>query len=243
MRQFITKAAAFVVISILFACASTGSYNSSFLNDAETSAMATLGRLDGALTGPFYEGDGGKDLWLAVLAPELRGGGVGDEWLPVYVQGFLHSNFRKYAAMTLIDRQNLDQIIKEQDLASEGRFSDDDFIKIGSLTNARYFLTGMMQKLPGGEFEVSLSISDSSTGESSAAFIWNGSAAAVQDGSLLNDATEALLTQMGVTLTETGRRTLMIGQYMTARAEAGYARGVARRGRWRGGIFQQPFAP
>jgi formylglycine-generating enzyme required for sulfatase activity len=227
MRQVITKAAAFAVTGILFACASTGSYNSSFLNDAEISAMAALGRPDGALTGPLYKGDGGKDLRLAVLAPELRGGGAGDEWLPVYVQGFLHSNFRKYSAMTLIDRQNLDQIIKEQDLASEGRFSDDDFIKIGSLTNARYFLTGMMQKLPGGEFAVSLSISDSSTGESSAAFIRNGSAAAVQDGSLLNDATEALLTQMGVTLTETGRRTLMTGRYMTARAEAGYARGVA----------------
>jgi tetratricopeptide (TPR) repeat protein len=49
----------------------------------------------------------------------------------------------------------------------------------------------------------------------------------IQDGSLLNDAAESLLTQMGVILTETGRRTLMTGRYMAARAEAGYARGVA----------------
>ncbi|MDR2782946.1 MAG: hypothetical protein LBB48_03745, partial [Treponema sp.] len=227
MRQFIIKAAAFAVTGILFACATTGSYDGSFLNDAEISAMAALGGTEGALTGPLYEGDGGKDLRLAVLAPELRGGGSGDEWLPVYVQGFLHSNFRKYSAMTLIDRQNLDQIIKEQNLASKGDFSDDDFIRIGGLTNARYFLTGTMQKLPGGEFAVSLSISDSSTGESSAAFIRSGSAAAIQDGSLLNAAAESLLTQMGVTLTETGRRTLRTGRYMAARAEAGYARGVA----------------
>jgi hypothetical protein len=58
--------------------------------------------------------------------------------LPVYVQGFLHSNFRKYSAMTLIDRQNLDQIIAEQDLAAGGRFSDEDFNKIGGLTNVRW---------------------------------------------------------------------------------------------------------
>jgi hypothetical protein len=36
----------------------------------------------------------------------------------------------------------------------------------------------------------------------------NGNAAAVQDGTLLNDAAESLLARMGVTLTETGRRTL-----------------------------------
>jgi hypothetical protein len=55
----------------------------------------------------------------------------------------------------------------------------------------------------------------------------NGSATAVQDGTLLNEAAESLLAQMGVTLTETGRRTLRAGRYMAARAEAGYARGMA----------------
>jgi tetratricopeptide (TPR) repeat protein len=129
--------------------------------------------------------------------------------------------------MTLIDRQNLDQIIAEQDLAAGGRFSDSDFVRIGSLVNAGYFLTGTVQKLPGGEFALSLSVTEASTGISRASFMKNGSAAAVQDGTLLNDAAESLLAQMGVTLTETGRRTLRAGRYMAARAEAGYARGVA----------------
>jgi hypothetical protein len=85
----------------------------------------------------------------------------------------------------------------------------------------------MVQKLPSGEFSVSLSITESGTGESRASFMKNGTAAAVQDGTLINDASESLLSQMGVTLTETGRRTLTTGRYMAARAEAGYARGVA----------------
>ncbi|MDR0708532.1 MAG: hypothetical protein LBF77_00525, partial [Spirochaetaceae bacterium] len=215
------------VIVILSGCVSTGSFNDSLFNDAEISAMAAVGRLDEALAGPLFEGEGGKDIRLAVLAPELRGGGAGDEWLPVYVQGLLHNNLQKYSAMTLIDRQNLDQIIAEQDLASGGRFSDSDFVRIGSLVNAGYFLTGTVQKLPGGEFALNLSVTEASTGVSRASFMKNGGAAAVQDGTLLNDAAESLLAQMGVTRTETGRRTLRAGRYMAARAEAGYARGVA----------------
>jgi formylglycine-generating enzyme required for sulfatase activity len=129
--------------------------------------------------------------------------------------------------MTLFDRQHLDQIIEEQDLAANMRFSDEDYIKIGHLINVRYFLTGSMQKLPGGEYAVSFSITESSSGVSRASFMENGTPAAVRDGTLLNAAAESLLAQMGITLTETGRRTLRVGRYMTARAEAGYAQGVA----------------
>jgi hypothetical protein len=84
MKQFITKAAAFAVIFTFSACVSTGSYNSSLFDDTEISALAALGRPAGTLSGPLYEGDGGKDIRLAVLAPELRGADAGDEWLTGY---------------------------------------------------------------------------------------------------------------------------------------------------------------
>jgi hypothetical protein len=226
MKKKVNRITAFAGMIILFGCVSTGSFDGGSLSDREISSMAALGRMDGVLSGPLFEGEGGRDIRLAVLAPELWGADAGDGWLPVYVQGLLHSNFRKYSAMTLVDRQNLNQIIAEQDLAANRRFSDKDFITIGNLTNAQYFLTGTVQKLPSGEFSVSLSITESGTGESKASFMKNGTAAAVQDGTLINDATESLLAQMGVALTETGRRTLVTGRYMVARAEAGYARGV-----------------
>jgi hypothetical protein len=44
------------------------------LNNTEISAMAALGRMDEALSDPLFEGDGGKDIRLAVLEPELRSG-------------------------------------------------------------------------------------------------------------------------------------------------------------------------
>jgi hypothetical protein len=60
--------------------------------------------------------------------------------------------------MTLIDRRN--QVLGKQGLAAGGRFSDTDFTSLGNLTNAEYFLTGTIQKLPSGEFSVSLSVTD-----------------------------------------------------------------------------------
>jgi hypothetical protein len=221
------KAAALLALVIVFGCVSTGSHDSALFDNAEISAMAALGQMDKAFAGPLYEKDGGKDLRLAVLAPILRGADTVDEWLPGYAQGFLHTTLGKYSAMTLFDRQHLDQIIKEQNLAANMRFSDEDYIKIGQLINVQYFLTGSMQKLSDGEFAVSFSITESSSGVSRASFMRNGTPAMVRDGTLLNAAAESLLAQMGVTLTETGSRTLRTGRYMTAHAEAGYARGVA----------------
>ncbi|MDR1127801.1 MAG: CsgG/HfaB family protein [Treponema sp.] len=230
MGKQICRITVLTVLVVLFGCASNrfsaGGFAGGSLTDTEISAMAALGRMDETLSGPFFEGDGGKDIRLAVLEPELRGASPADAWLPVYVQGLLHSTFRKYSAMTLIDRQNLNQILAEQELAANGRFSPSDFISLGNLTNAEYFLTGTLQKLPSGEFAVSLSITGSGSGESRAAFTRNGTAEALQDGTLINGAVEDLLVQMGVRLTETGRRTLGTGRYMAAQAEAGYARGL-----------------
>jgi formylglycine-generating enzyme required for sulfatase activity len=250
MKRWVGRIRAFAVILIVSGCVSSGGVrddsmvalnntetsivevldaeiSAMAMLDAEISATAALGRMDEALSGPLYAGDGGKDIRLAVLAPQLQGAETGDQWLSSYAQGFLHTTLGKYSAMTLFDRQHLDQIIKEQDLAANMRFSDEDFIKIGSLINVQYLLTGSMQKLPSKEFAISLSITEASSGISRASFMQNGTAEAVQDGTLLNAASESLLSQMGIALTETGRRNLTSARYMTARAEAGYARGVA----------------
>ncbi|MDR3343815.1 MAG: hypothetical protein LBT14_13750, partial [Treponema sp.] len=84
--------------------------------DAEISARAAVGRMEAALEEPFFEGDGGKALRLAVLTP-VSEGGAENAWLPVYVQGMLNNNLKKYSAMTLIDRQSLNQVLTEQGLS------------------------------------------------------------------------------------------------------------------------------
>jgi len=208
-------------------CSSTGSPMGTIIAADGTviSARGALGRLEAVPSGPLYSGDGGKNIRLAVLAPQVQGEVPG--YLPLYIQGLLNNNFNKYSAISLIDRQNLDRIIAEQNLAANGRYSDNDFVRIGNLTNTQYFLFGTIQKLSGDRYSLQLSITDSSTGVRRANFMKDGTLTQLEGrGTLINEATAELLTQMGVELTETGLQTLLAGNTSTVKAEAGLARGI-----------------
>jgi hypothetical protein len=162
---------------------------------------------------------------LAILAPEIQG--EVPAYLPLYIQGLLNNNFRKFSAITLIDRQNLDRIIAEQDLAANGRFSDEDFITIGNLTNAEYYLIGTIQKLSGDRYSLQLSITHSGSGIKQAVSVTNGTLAQLEgSGTMINEASAELLSQMGVKLTDNGQRLLLAGNAMAVKAEAGLARGI-----------------
>jgi len=213
-----------LILSIL-GCASAPRSSGSGQGGTVISARGALGRVEAAPSGPLYAGDGGRNLRLAVLAPETQGDVP--VYLPVYVQGLLNNNFGKYSAINLIDRQNLDRIISEQNIAANGNYSDNDFIRIGNLTNAQYFMFGTIQRLSGERYVVQLSITDSATGIRRAHCMRDGSLAQLEGrGTLINEASADLLAQMGVTLTEAGRQTLLEGNTSAARAEAGLARGI-----------------
>ena len=190
---------------------------------AEISARGAIGKIEDA---PLYIGNGGKGIRLAVLAPEAEGSVPG--YLPMYIQGLLNSNFQRHSAMTLIDRQNLTKIIAEQNLSAGGRFSDKDFVNIGNLTNAQYLLMGSIQKLSGDSYALHLSVTEASSGERKATFTGNGSLAQLEgSGALINRASAELLAQLGVTLTEAGRASLLGGNSFMARAESALAKGAA----------------
>ena len=228
LKKPISLLALGLIASFFAACASTGLVPGNVMplgSGTDISAQGALGGIEAVSQGPLFTGDGGQDIRLAVLAPEIQG--EVPAYLPVYVQGLLNNNFRKYSAIDLIDRQNLDRIIKEQDMAASGRFSDQDFIAIGNLANARYLLLGTIQKISGERYSLQLSISESATSILSASFMMDGSLAQLEGrGTLINEATADLLSQMGVVLTETGRRTLLAGNSSVVRAEAGMARGI-----------------
>jgi hypothetical protein len=92
-----------------------------------------------------------------------------ETWILALIQGSLTGDFQRNTAMTVTDRQNLDAILGEQTLAANGNFSDDDYVRIGHMTNAQYILTGSIQRLPAG-YMLDLAISDSSSGERKASF-------------------------------------------------------------------------
>jgi hypothetical protein len=188
------------------------------------SARGAIGAFAADTTGPLYEGDGGADIRLAVLAPAVQGDAP--DYLPVYAQGLLTANFKKYSGITLIDRQNLERIIAEQNLAANGRYSDRDFVKIGSLTNAQCFLFGTIQKMSGGLYALQLTVTGSSTGDIKATFMKTGALARIENGALINEASAELLTQLGVRLTDAGRQSLLAGSVAAVRAETGLAKGI-----------------
>ena len=191
----------------------------------DITARGGIGWVETVLPGPMYTEDGGSNITLAVLAPDVQGN-VPD-FLPLYIQGMLNNNINRFSAISLIDRQNLNRIIGEQDLAQGGRFSDEDFVRIGHIANARYLLLGTVQRLSGDRFSLQLSITESSTGVRRATFMQDGTLAQLEGrGTLLNEATAELLGQIGVQLTETGRRTLLAGNVSAVQAEAGLARGI-----------------
>jgi hypothetical protein len=211
-------------ICLIWNCAGiSSSGRDGFIDAAQISALGAIGGI--AASGPMYEGDGGEGIHLAVFTPESQGDVPG--YLPLYIQGLLNNNFNRYSAISIIDRQNLDRIISEQDLGASGRFSDKDFVSIGQLTNIRYLLLGTIQKLSGNRYSLQLSITDSQTGVRRANFMKDGTLLQIEgSGALINEATADLLEQMGVRLTEAGRRTLLAGNTSAVRAEVGLARGI-----------------
>jgi hypothetical protein len=58
---------------------------------------------------PFYTGDGGRGKSLAILAPSGTGLAKNQEYLPALVQGELVSVFSGYSAISVLDREHLDE--------------------------------------------------------------------------------------------------------------------------------------
>jgi len=219
----------FLLILLIVAnqpCFSSGASETNTTVDGTViSARGALGRLEAATSGPLYTGNGGENIRLAILAPQVQG--EVPAYLPIYIQGLLNNNFNKYSAINLIDRQNLERIITEQKIAASGSYSDNDFVKIGNLTNAQYFLFGTIQKLSGDRYSLQLSITDSTTGVRKANFMKDGPLTQLEGrGTLINEATADLLAQLGVQLTEAGKQTLLAGNTSAVKAEAGLARGI-----------------
>ena len=226
MKRSLPVLPAFLAV-FLYACSSTGSAGGTGdgLDGAGITARGALGRLEAASSGPLYSGDGGAEIRLAILAPEVRGD-IPD-YLPLYIQGLLNNNFNGFSAVSLIDRQNLNRILGEQDIAISGNYSDTDLVRIGHLTNAQYFLFGSIQRLSGSRVSLQLSVTEASTGVRRATTVKDGILAELEGrATLINAATADLLAQLGVRLTEAGTRTLLAGNTSTTLAEAGLARGI-----------------
>ncbi|GHV78230.1 hypothetical protein AGMMS49944_00210 [Spirochaetia bacterium] len=174
----------------------------------------------------MYTGDGARGTRLAVAAPAGKNLAADETWLSLYIQGILTGNFNKYSAMTIIDRQNLDKVEAEQSLSLSGLYSNDDYIRIGNLTNAQYILAGSIEKLRNEQFSLQLTITALDTGTVRASFTKTCSAAELRGGMALNEASADLLAKMGVQLTDKGKRELQAASTANTDAQTALAKGI-----------------
>ena len=167
-------------------------------------------------------------MTLAVLEPSSNGLSADElRWMPSTVQGSITGDFNRFSAMTIIDRQNLERILDEQGQSMSGNYSDEDYISIGKLTNARYILSGSITKTA-SYYMLELAVTDVQSGERKASYSpTQVSSLALENLSAVKEATADLLRQLGVSLTTRGRQELTrTVDNATAQAEIALARGI-----------------
>ena len=216
MKRF-TIAVVFGLALSLFSCPSSPS--------AKQETAETQIQHDPSL--PLWSGDGGRGISLAVLEPTGRGVSQNEQWMLSLIQSSITGDFNKYSAMTIVDRQNLEKILAEQMQSISGNYSDDDYIRIGRLTNAKYILGGSVSRTA-NTFMLELAVTDVESGVRKASLSPTPvTPVALENLSAVKEASAELLRQMGVNLTSAGlaelKKPLAISQ---VNAETALARGV-----------------
>jgi hypothetical protein len=176
----------------------------------------------------FWTGNGGRGINVTVSEISGRGLLVQEQSILYLIQGTIIGIFQRYSAMTVFDRQNLENILREQNLSLSGVFSDNDFIRIGQLTNARFIVFGSLTRTPTG-YTLELAVSDVETGERKASYLPRQvSMLALENHSAIRGASADLLMQLGVNLTADALQELERTEDSTRiQYENAVARGIA----------------
>jgi len=176
----------------------------------------------------LWTGSGGSGTTITITEPAGRGLSAEDHSLIPLMQSTVIGVFQRFSAMTVFDRQNLEKIIAEQKLAASGYFSDDDFISIGQLTNARLVVLGSITAVA-GNYMLEFAVTDVESGERKASYPPRQvSLLALRDLSAIRNASADLLGQLGVRLTETALQELRTAEDSSRiEAENALAMGIA----------------
>jgi TolB-like protein len=173
---------------------------------------------------PYFDGDGDKGTSLAILVPEGKNLTAAEAYLPTLVQGVFVTDLSKYSAISVLDRQNLEKVLKE---AESGIYkSEADFVQLGEIANVGYALTGALTKTASG-FAMQIQIADTTNGMTKASYTGSCTAQELDNFTGVKKASLDLLTQMGVQLTAKGKEELLgAGSEQSQKAETALARGI-----------------
>jgi TolB-like protein len=211
-----------MALIFLSSCQSSNNAPSSSPSRASSEPASTTQRA----REPLYNGDGGRGIVIAVPTPAMQNSTRADNWMPQLFQDLITGDMARFSAMTIIDRSNEQMVLAEQTLSLSGNYSDDDYIRIGNLTNAQFIVTGNIQNVS-GRYNVSFRINDTETNEIKASFNKPYSINDIESGLAAKEAVLELLFGLGIELTETGERTLLTVQPVEVRATTNLAKGMA----------------
>jgi len=149
---------------------------------------------------PYFTGDGGKGMSIAILAPKTTGVASNQDYLPALVQGEFVSNFSGYSAISVLDRQRLDDQYTE---LFSGYYDDKAQANqdLGHLTPTTHIMGGNITRTATG---YALQIQITKTADKMTAASYSGTCTFAELDNLtgIRRASLELLQKMGVTPTE-----------------------------------------
>lgn len=183
------------------------------------------GRNTGQAAGPYFTGDGGKNMRLGILVPESQGLSTDQAYIPAMVQGVLVSNISRYSGISVLDRVSLDKVIAETlDAAYEDNL---DIVRLGHVAQVGYMMTGKVIRTSSG-YTLQINVTDT-TPDAKTIASYSGvcTVAQLDDQTAIQKASQDLLTQMGVKLSSRAITELgAMNSRQSINAQTALARGV-----------------
>jgi len=173
--------------------------------DSKTTKQQTASQT--TQTSANWTGDGGKGKSLAILAPKATGLEENQSYLPSLVQGEFVSNFSSYSAISILDRQRLDEVYAEQ---LSGYYNDNAGLDLGHLKETDYIMIGNITRTATG-YALQISITKTSDKTTTASYSGTFTFAELDNLTGIRRASMNLLQKMGVTLTAKAQTELTAG--------------------------------
>jgi len=144
-----------------------------------------------------WSGDGGKGMSIAILAPKATGIEENQSYLPALVQGEFVSNFSGFSAISVLDRERLEDQYSE--LLDSGYYSDSVGLDLGHLTTT-HIMGGSITRTATG-YALQMQITKTSDKMTVASYSGTFTFADLDNLTGIRRASLELLQKMGVTLT------------------------------------------
>jgi len=155
---------------------------------------------------PFFTGDGGKGMSIAILAPKASGLAENQSYLPTVVQGEFVSNFKGFSAIDVLDRERLDDQYRELESGyydiNSGAGQD-----FGQLSPTTHIMGGNITRTTTG-YALQIQITRTADKTTTASYSKTFTFAELDDFSGIRRASMDLLQGMGITLTAKAREEL-----------------------------------